>query len=215
MGTGQHHLSKATVGLSCALIAGLTWLLSAPVWSQGLQDKITFANSDINNVWARQFQRLGRSWVMPKAYIYTDHIRTPCGMLGNGNAQYCPRNHAIYLNQPFVYRVNRRVGDFAVVTILAHEYGHAVQRLLGLAQANRYPVQDELQADCFAGVYAQDAMGRGLLDASDIPEATVQSYNSGEPTFQWNSHGTSQQRVTAFRMGYLQGFQACLSYSNL
>jgi predicted metalloprotease len=203
------------VGIGGVLVVGFVTLPPTAARGQPLHDKITFANGDINRVWVRLFRALGRSWVPPRSYIFSGHIRTPCGILGHGNAQYCPRNHAIYLNLSFVHRVNHQVGDFAVVTVLAHEFGHAVQRLLGLSDTHRYPVQDELQADCFAGVYARDAMGRGLLDATDIPEAKVQSHSSGDPTFDWDSHGTPQQRVTAFRLGYRQGFRACLQYSQL
>lgn len=185
-----------------------------PVLGKTLQDKkIEFASNDINRLWMYKFKALGRVWVPPRVYIYWGTLRTPCGTLGLGNAQYCPHNHSIYMNQSFINRITRQVGDFAAITVLAHEYGHAVQHLLGLSDLNRYLVQEELQADCLAGVYAQDAMQRGLLDASDIPEATAQSYYGGAPKFRLDSHGTSQQRVMAFRMGYTQGFQACLSYS--
>lgn len=181
--------------------------------AQAIQDKLTFASRDINEMWARQFQQLGRSWVSPRVYIYSGRIQTPCGVMNNWNAQYCPRNHSIYLNEPFVRRINHQVGDFAAITVLAHEYGHAVQRLLGLSTVSRYPVQDELQVDCFAGFYAQDANRRKLLDPGDIPEATAQSYASGDPAFDLNAHGTPNQRVRAFHLGFDQGFQSCLSYS--
>jgi uncharacterized protein len=188
-------------------------LQSQVLQKQALQNKVIFASHDINNVWARQMQQLGRTWNRPRVYVYSGRIQTPCGRMGNWNAQYCPRNYAIYLNEPFVYRVDSRIGDFAAVTVLAHEYGHAVEFALGLSAINRYPVQDELQADCFAGVYAQDAMSRKLLDPSDIPEATAQSYSSGDTSFDFNSHGTPQQRVKAFQLGYVKGFRSCLIYS--
>ena len=180
---------------------------------QSIESKVTFASQDISNMWARRFRQLGRTWKSPKVYLYSGRILTPCGRMGDWNAQYCPRNYAIYLNEPFVLRVERRIGDFAAITVLAHEYGHAVELALGLSAINRYPVQDELQADCFAGVYAQDAMSRKLLDPNDIPEATAQSYVSGDTNFDLNSHGTPQQRVRAFQIGYVKGFQACLAYS--
>jgi uncharacterized protein len=215
MGIGHRHWGKAFPILNYAIVLGLMLAASVmPAIGQTLHQKLIFASRDISTVWARQFQTFKRTWISPHTYIYINHIPTPCGVMGNGNAQYCPRNNTIYLNQPFVSRVDHRVGDFAAITVLAHEYGHVVQRVLGLSHANPYPVQDELQADCFAGVYAKDAMARGLLDASDIPEATAQSYASGDSTFRWNAHGTSEQRVMAFRLGYLQGFKSCLSYAN-
>jgi uncharacterized protein len=214
IGIGHRYWRSALTRLNRVLIVGFTLAASmTSAWAQNLQDKIAFANRDISSMWTRQFLTIGRTWRVPRTIGYIGRLPTPCGIIGNGNAQYCPRNHTIYLNHLFVSRVNQRVGDFAAVTVLAHEYGHAVQRQLGLSHANRYPVQDELQADCFAGVYAQDAMDRNLLDASDIPEATAQSYASGDPSFRWNAHGTPQQRVDAFRLGYLKGFQACTNYA--
>jgi uncharacterized protein len=215
MNNGRRKWGTAVSGLPRSILLGLVLAVNGamPAVGQVLQDKVVFASRDINNMWARQFQRLGRSWKQPKVYIYSGRIKTPCGAMGNWNAQYCPRNHSIYLNEPFVARVNHRVGDFAAVTIMAHEYGHAVQLMLGLSSVNRYPVQDELQADCFAGMYAQDAMSRKLLDASDIPEANAQSYASGDRNFDLNSHGTPPQRVKAFQLGYTKGLESCLSYS--
>jgi uncharacterized protein len=215
MNNGRHEWSKAVSGLRRSIFLGLILISSEamPAVGQVLQNKVVFASRDINDMWTRQFQGLGRTWVQPKLYIYSGRIQTPCGGMGNGNAQYCPRNHAVYLNEPFVSRIDHRVGDFAAITVMAHEYGHAVQLLLGLSSINRYPVQDELQADCFAGMYALDAMSRKLLDASDLPEANAQSYASGDRSFDLNSHGTPQQRVKAFQLGYSRGLQSCLSYS--
>ncbi|MGB8703311.1 MAG: neutral zinc metallopeptidase [Thermosynechococcaceae cyanobacterium] len=214
-GIGPRPPNKLRRSLRTAwIVLLLGWQPLLPVVAQTLADTIIFANRDINAMWARKFRIFQGDWIPPRSYIYNGAIQTPCGVMRSGNAQYCPRNHSIYLNQTFVSRVNQRVGDFAAVTVLAHEYGHAVQHLLGLSQFNDYPVQDELQADCLAGVYAQDAMSRGLLDASDIPEATTQSYLSGDPIFHPDSHGTPRQRVSAFRLGYLKGLQSCFRYSN-
>lgn len=184
----------------------------SPAVAQTLPEKIRFAINDINAMWTRRFRAAGKQWIPPKAYIYNGPIRTNCGLFGDGNALYCPRSNEIYLNQPFIVRVNRRVGDFAVITILAHEYGHAVQKYYGL-KTFASTVQEELQADCFAGVYAQDAHQRGLLDETDLPEAQLQSYLSGDRATHWNSHGSPKQRLSAFQMGYKKGFQACLIFS--
>jgi uncharacterized protein len=220
MDCGRFRWNKTAAQLRRSLVFALLLLAAAelPLRSQTLpnqsiESKVIFASRDISNMWAKRFQQLGRTWRSPKVYIYSGRILTPCGRMGDWNAQYCPRNYSIYLNEPFVLRIERRVGDFAAITVLAHEYGHAVELGLGLSAINRYPVQDELQADCFAGVYAQDAMSRKLLDPSDIPEATAQSYVSGDNNFDLNSHGTPQQRVKAFQIGYVKGFQACLAYS--
>jgi uncharacterized protein len=190
----------------------------SPAAAQTLPEKIGFAIRDINDMWTKRFQAMGKPWTPPKTYIYSGTVKTACGIVGNGNALFCPPSNEVYLNQPFLVGVNRRVGDFAAITVLAHEYGHAVQKHYGLTRFAS-TVLEELQADCFAGVYAQDAQRRGLLDATDIPEAKLQSYLSGDRPFRgnrgihWNSHGSPKQRLNAFQMGYQRGFQACLDFS--
>lgn len=199
-------------------IAALGVLLigsQAPALGQSLRQKVYFANSDLNTFWARSFQALEKPWKSPTAYQYSRGVRTPCGFAGPNNAIYCSVNHSIYLNIPFLVKANSLWGDFAAITIIAHEYGHAVQRQLGLSRINRYLYQEELQADCLAGVYAQDAGRRGLLDATDLREGYFQSYSSGHAQFNPNTHGTRSQRANAFRLGYGQGFRSCLTYSKL
>lgn len=156
---------------------------------------------------------MGRVWKTPAAFEYMRSVRTPCGVAGPNNAIYCLRNHSIYVNIPFLVSANRRYGDFAAITILAHEYGHAVQRQLGLSRLNEDLYQEELQADCFAGFYARDANRRGLLDPNDVLEGYYQSFASGSRHFHPNSHGTRGQRAMAFYMGYSKGFKGCLKYT--
>ena len=198
------------ISLGIVLLCG-----QSPALSQSLRQKVYFANSDLNTFWARRFQSLRKPWRAPTAYQYSRGVRTPCGFAGPNNAIYCARNHSIYLNIPFLVQANVRWGDFAAITIMAHEYGHAVQRQLGLSRLNRYLFQEELQADCLAGVYARDAGRRGLLDATDVREGYFQSYSSGHARFNPNSHGTRRQRAGAFRLGLRRGFRSCLTYSRL
>lgn len=187
--------------------------VTQPAAGQTLRQKVTFANSDINSFWDQTFRSLGRKWYSPKSYTYYRAVRTACGVSGPFNALYCPRDHGIYLNIPFLVRADQRWGDFAPITIMAHEYGHAVQRQLGLSRLNRYLYQEELQADCFAGYYAQYADRKGLLDAGDAKEGYYQSYSSGHKRFNPNTHGTRAQRAQAFRTGYRNGFKSCLKYT--
>jgi uncharacterized protein len=202
--------------LQGAVCVGLAFsLASPPASSQTLQRKVYFANTDINRFWSRTFQGIGRPWQKPVAYEYHSIAKTPCGLAGEFNAIYCLRNHSIYVNVPLLEQANYQSGDFAAVTILAHEYGHAVQNQLGLSRLHRYLVQEELQADCFAGAYGQDARRRGLLDHTDAQEGYSQSYMSGQNTFHPNSHGTRQQRARAFYRGITSGFRSCLAYSFL
>jgi hypothetical protein len=110
----------------------------------------------------------------------------------------------------FIY-FDQEIGDFAWITILAHEWGHHVQAMSGTyaGQGNR----QELQADCLAGSYALDAETRGLLQPGDITEAVAISSAGGDPVWlpqdQDGAHGTSDERVTAFMRGYLDGFIGC------
>ncbi|WP_299487128.1 neutral zinc metallopeptidase [Acaryochloris sp. IP29b_bin.137] len=207
--------SASTLLLSVGLATSLWLTASGPATSQTLRQKVNFANSDINAFWDKTFKQMGRKWYRPKSYTYYRAVRTACGVSGPFNALYCPRDHGIYLNIPFLVRADRRWGDFAAITIMAHEYGHAVQRQLGLSRLNRYLYQEELQADCFAGVYAQYASRKGLLDPNDAREGYYQSYSSGHARFNPNTHGTRTQRAQAFRTGYRNGFRSCLKYTVL
>ena len=191
------------------------WLGQSPALGQTLQRKVYFANTDISRFWSRVFKGIGRPWRKPIAYEYGSIAKTPCGIASNFNAIYCLRNHSIYVSIPLLEQANDRSGDFAAITILAHEYGHAVQNQLGLSRLHRYLIQEELQADCFAGVYAQDAQKRQLLDRTDLQEGYSQSYMSGQRRFHPNSHGTHQQRARAFYRGATSGFRSCLAYSYL
>ncbi len=195
------------------MITGIGILVSPhqPVRAQSLEATLEVAHQHLNQVWIEQFRRLGQSWIPPQAFWYETPIQTPCGIMGRGNAQYCPRNHAIYLHHSFLRQVSHRAGEFAAVTVLAHEYGHAVQALLNLEWMNQYPVQEELQADCFAGVYARAAGAQGFLEAHDLQAARRQSYLSGDPVFHWGSHGTPLQRLGAFQLGFNRGVEACLN----
>jgi uncharacterized protein len=198
------------------LMLGAALCIAQPVaLSQTLQTKVYFANTDISRFWSRTFRSIGRPWQKPTAYEYQTFARTPCGIANQFNAIYCLRNRSIYVNVPLLLQANQQAGDFAAITILAHEYGHAVQDQLGLSRIHRYLVQEELQADCFAGVYAKDARKRGLLDQTDVQEGYLQSFLSGQLRFHPNSHGTKQQRARAFYRGVTSGFRSCLAYSFL
>ncbi|NCJ07538.1 zinc metalloprotease [Synechococcales cyanobacterium C] len=183
--------------------------------SQALRQKVHAANADINNFWIQKFRSFNREWRTPRAFEYTSRAQTPCGMAQRFNALYCGLNHSIYLNIPLLVHVSQRLGDFAAITILAHEYGHAAQRQLGLSRLHQYLVQEELQADCFAGAYARDASRRGLLRPQDAQHGYLQSYASGHLRFHAQTHGTRDQRARAYYLGYSRGFASCLAYSRL
>jgi predicted metalloprotease len=105
----------------------------------------------------------------------------------------------------------RGIGDFAPILVLAHEWGHHLQTVLGIAPSPGNTC--ELQADCLAGAYASDAAQRGLLDPGDITEAVAMSAAAGDPLGlpqdTPGAHGINDDRVTAFMCGYLGGVGAC------
>ncbi len=210
MASARRLIFQGVVTVGLALLIG-----ASPTSGQTLQRKVHFANTDISRFWARTFRGIGRPWRRPVAYEYQTIAETPCGLANKFNAIYCLRNHSIYVNIPLLQQANVQAGDFAAITILAHEYGHAVQNQLGLSRLHRYLVQEELQADCFAGVYTQDAQRRRILDPNDVQEGYSQSYLSGQNKFHPNSHGTRQQRARAFYRGVTKGFRSCLAYTLL
>ena len=170
----------------------------SPAVGQSLRQKVNFANSDINAFWYSVFQDIGKPWKTPAAFEYVRRVRTPCGIAEVNNAIYCLRNHAIYVNIPLLVKANQRYGDFAAITILAHEYGHAVQRQLGLSRLNQDLYQEELQADCFAGsICPRCRQARTYCDPNDVREGYYQSFASGSRRFHPNSHGTRSQRAQA------------------
>ena len=126
-------------------------------------------------------------------------------------ALYCPLDATIYLSPSFLETQQREVGDYAPITVLAHEWGHHVQFLTQTPDPGGTTI--ELQADCLAGVYTQDAEQHGLLDPGDISEAVTISRNAGEPIGlpqdHPGAHGINDDRITAFMRGYLNGLDAC------
>jgi predicted metalloprotease len=107
--------------------------------------------------------------------------------------------------------------DAAVVVVIAHEWGHHVQRSLGMFAGDYYSIQTELQADCLAGVFFQYAGERGWLDPGDVDEALDISRRGGDSVlvawFDQGAHGTPRQRMDAFNRGF-QGTRSCSAYTS-
>ena len=165
---------------------------------------INGASRDIDRFWAARLQnyRPPADVVMVQAPAMTD-----CGALDQPNAFYCPGTHKIYWDVTF-FASQYRLGDFAPVFILAHEWGHLVQRQLGLLDtaSGLLPIQQELQADCLAGWYAHDAAQRKILDPGDDDEAVLSLRRAGDkldsPWFDAEAHGSSGLRIDAFTYGF-------------
>ena len=195
-------------------------------------------------VWSDYFKQLGRTYENPKLILFTDSYPTACGQ-GQAAAGpfYCPNDRIVYLDMGFFDLMTRQLnapGQFAHAYVIGHEVGHHVQNLLGIlgkvdavrehsseADSNALSVKIELQADCFAGVWAKRAQQeRGWrLEQGDIETALNAASQIGDDTLQRKArgtvvpesftHGTSAQRVSWFKRGVDSGdINQCDTFGN-
>jgi predicted metalloprotease len=199
--------------------------------------------ADTEDVWNKVFHANGLRYREPKLVLFRGTVQSACGRTSSAVGPfYCPGDEKVYLDLDFFRELSqslRAEGDFAVAYVIAHEVGHHVQSLLGVSEnfqsrasgmdvsgRNRLSVKVELQADCLAGVWARqtDQLNRSL-EAGDIDEAMraasavgddrLQEATRGEVVPDSFTHGTSAQRLEAFKRGHAEGDpQICLnSYS--
>jgi predicted metalloprotease len=177
------------------------------------------------DTWAQIFQRGGATYRPPTLVLYTGAVESACGL---GQAAmgpfYCPGDEKIYLDMVFFKELHDRFsapGDFAQAYVVAHEVGHHVQNLLGvLGQPgnNQAAVRTELQADCFAGVWANNterAQSEQFLEPGDVEEGLRAASQIGDDRLQMQSrgyvvpesftHGSAEQRARALRTGLQTG----------
>lgn len=199
--------------------------------------------ADTEDVWQEVFKQAGGQYSEPKLKLFRGVTDTACGQ---GQAAmgpfYCPADQKVYIDLDFYDTLRDRLGapgDFAQAYVIAHEVGHHVQNLMGTsakldeargrmskAQYNAMSVRLELQADCYAGVWAHRAdRSKQILEQGDIDEALNAASQIGDDTLQKQSrgtvmpesftHGTSQQRVTWFKRGFESGDVAqCNTFTN-
>ena len=189
--------------------------------------------ADTEDVWAVQMRSAGSSYAAPKLVLFRGAVGTACGSGQSAMGPfYCPGDQKVYLDLNFFETLRARMGapgDFAQAYVIAHEVGHHVQSLLGItgkvdamrgrvsqAQGNALSVRVELQADCFAGVWAHDSnKSKGWLERGDIEEAMNAAAQIGDDMLQRKSqgqvvpesftHGSSAQRQTWFKRGFESG----------
>lgn len=187
------------------------------------------------DVWRAQFQQMGRRYVEPRLILFSDAVQSACGLNSAAVGPfYCPPDQQVYIDLSFYRELDQRFGapgDFAQAYVVAHEVGHHVQNLLGIAervdalrsrssegQANALSVRQELQADCFAGVwghYVAQASSGIRLDPGDVEEGLGAAAAIGDDRLQRRSqgtvspeswtHGSSEQRVQWLRRGLSSG----------
>ena len=191
------------------------------------------------DTWETIFRDGGSQYQKPGLVLFSDATRTACGTGQSAMGPfYCPGDEKVYIDLSFYRDLRDRFrapGDFAQAYVIAHEVGHHVQKLLGItakvdalrgraseAEVNRASVRLELQADCFAGVWANRS--RGLLEAGDLEEGLTAAAAIGDDRLQKESrgrvapdsftHGTSAQRVKWFRAGFETGrLKACDTFA--
>jgi len=213
--------------------------------AEGLEGLARFASvvlADTEDSWSAIFSAAGRRYEPPRLVLYDGATPSACG---TGSAAmgpfYCPLDRKVYLDLAFFRALDRRFGapgDFAQAYVIAHEVGHHVQNLLGIArkvqnlrsrasarESNALSVRMELQADCLAGVWAQHAnRARKLLEPGDLEEGLRAAAAVGDDTIQrrtqghvvpesW-THGSAAQRVRWFRQGLERGrVDACDTFA--
>jgi predicted metalloprotease len=198
-----------------------------------LREFISVVLADTEQAWGQIFSTAGQTYEPPKLVLFSGAVESACGFAQAAVGPfYCPGDRKVYIDLSFYQELQSRFGapgDFAQAYVVAHEVGHHVQTLLGIsernmaarqrgseAQANALSVRQELQADCFAGIWAHNAdRSRQLLEQGDIEEGLNAASAIGDDRLQKQSrgyvapesftHGSSEQRVRWFKRGFETG----------
>jgi predicted metalloprotease len=196
-----------------------------------LKDFVGFVVQDVQRSWTTAFANSDKQYEPTRLVLFEQATQTGCGV---GSSQtgpfYCPLDRKVYLDLGFFRELRSRFGapgDFAQAYVIAHEFGHHVQNILGInsevrqkqqanpEEANELSIRLELQADCLAGVWAHSAYEQQLLEEGDLEEGLaaaaavgddrIQEQTSGRVNPEQWTHGSSEQRVTWFRKGFDSG----------
>ena len=200
---------------------------------QEMAEFVSVVLADTEDTWHAIFAKLGKQYREPTLILFSGRVNSACGMASAAVGPfYCPGDEQLYIDLSFFHDLKVRhgaPGDFAQAYVIAHEVGHHVQTLLGIsrqvhasgqgksaAQVNALSVKQELQADCFAGLWGHAAnIDRNLLEAGDLEEALTAATAIGDDRLQRDAgrsvvpdsftHGTSAQRVKWFKVGFESG----------
>ena len=195
-------------------------------------DFVSVVLADTEDTWSSIFRQAGGRYQPPTLVMFTDAVQSACGMNTAASGPfYCPGDNKVYIDLSFFSQLERMgaSGDFARAYVIGHEVAHHVQNQQGISmqvqqaqrrvskiEANQLSVLTELQADCYAGVWAHHAeQQRDLLEHGDIEEGMRAAASIGDDTIQRNAgarvrpesftHGSSQQRMDWFRRGITTG----------
>lgn len=198
-----------------------------------LKEFVSVVLADTEDTWGELFRQSGGHYEQPRLVLFSGAVQSACGHAQAAMGPfYCPGDHKLYLDMSFFDDLARRhdaPGDFAQAYVIAHEVGHHVQTLLGIAEkvraarqqageaeSNRLQVRMELQADCFAGIWAHHAdKARNILEQGDLEEALAAAAGVGDDRLQRQArghvvpdsftHGSSAQRMRWFQIGSKTG----------
>jgi predicted metalloprotease len=209
---------------------------ATPVTGASNDPQVDFVRAvlgETEDVWGAYFKNMGKTYLPPKLVLFSQSVDSACGFASSASGPfYCPGDRKVYIDLAFYRQLATQFGapgDFARAYVIAHEVGHHVQNLLGITDqatqserqagrvgANRVSIRVELQADCFAGVWAEQAnqarkilepgdLEQGLQAASSVGDDTLQRREQGTVVPDSFTHGTSAQRVRWFRRGFDSG----------
>jgi hypothetical protein len=198
-----------------------------------MRELVSVVLADTEDTWAQLFAADGSTYQEPKLVLFSGAVQSACGTAQTAVGPfYCPADSKVYIDLSFYEDLQSRFGapgDFAQAYVIAHEVGHHVQTLLGISErtqaarrnsseagSNQLSVRQELQADCFAGIWAHHAnRSRQLLEGGDIEEGLRAASAIGDDRLQKQSqgyvvpesftHGSSEQRVRWFKRGFETG----------
>ena len=213
-----------------------------PRASDEMTQFVSVVLAETEDVWNGIFQAEGAQYSEPQLVLFSDQVQSACGFASSASGPfYCPGDRKVYLDTTFFEQLDRQFdasGDFAQAYVIAHEVGHHVQNLIGVlpkfnqmrqqmseAEANQMSMRVELQADCFAGVWAHYTGQKGLLEQGDVEEALNAAQQIGDDTLQKRTqgyvvpesfnHGTSAQRQKWFAAGLESGrLSDCDTFNN-
>lgn len=239
-------LALAAVFLLPKLLSGGPQALSGPGSAQGptASDEpkqfVSFVFDDVQRTWSETFAANQRTYRKARLELFTDRTRSGCGTSSAAVGPfYCPPDEHVYIDLSFYQELARRFGapgDFAQAYVIAHEVGHHVQNLLGIEKraraaggpaegADSDSVKLELQADCFAGIWAHSTQQRDLLEKGDVEEGLAAAAAVGDDRLQkqatgtvqpesW-THGSAAQRSQWFKRGFASGrLSDCDTFDN-
>lgn len=204
---------------------------AAPDPDAQLADFVTFVVEDVQASWEQQFRAAGKAYPTTTLVLFEEATQSGCGPASSATGPfYCPADSKVYLDLGFFRELSDRFGapgDFAQAYVIAHEFGHHVQNVLGINErvrreqqrqpdeANQLSVRLELQADCLAGVWANSAYEDDLLESGDLEEGLEAAAAVGDDRIQHQAgrrvdphsftHGTSEQRASWFKKGFERG----------